>query len=227
MHFLALATDYDGTLATNGRVQAKTVLAMERLRAAGGKLILVTGRVLPELFEAFPQTSLFDRIVAENGGLLCRPQTGEVQLLAPAVPPELAQSLQAHGVLDIVVGQTIVGTWLPYERAVRRSLRELAQPYDLILNKDALMILPRGVDKVSGLRAALEELNLAPEQVVAVGDAENDITMLQWCGCGAAVNNALGAVKQAADVRLHASHGQGVEDLIEALLRGELQGKAG
>ena len=46
MHYLALASDYDGTLATDGRVDNATIAALERLRDSGRRLLLVTGREL-------------------------------------------------------------------------------------------------------------------------------------------------------------------------------------
>lgn len=54
MRYLALACDYDGTLAADGHVQEETVAALERLLASGRKLILVTGRQLEDLLSVFP-----------------------------------------------------------------------------------------------------------------------------------------------------------------------------
>ena len=82
MQFIVLATDYDGTLACDGRVDRETIEALNRLRASGRKLLLVTGRHLPDLQSVFPQLELFERVVAENGGLLYRPATREEKLLA-------------------------------------------------------------------------------------------------------------------------------------------------
>lgn len=73
MRYLALACDYDGTLATDGKVGEDVVAALERVRETGRRLVLVTGRELPDLAGAFPRLDLFERVVAENGGLLCRP----------------------------------------------------------------------------------------------------------------------------------------------------------
>ncbi|TIV90480.1 MAG: HAD family phosphatase, partial [Mesorhizobium sp.] len=70
MYFMALATDYDGTLAHNGLVAASTLSALETLKRSGRKLILVTGRELPDLKEVFPEIGLFDKVVAENGALI-------------------------------------------------------------------------------------------------------------------------------------------------------------
>ncbi|MBE9211757.1 HAD-IIB family hydrolase [Plectonema cf. radiosum LEGE 06105] len=49
MRYLALATDYDGTLATHGHVNDETIAALKRLRSSGRKLILITGRELNDL----------------------------------------------------------------------------------------------------------------------------------------------------------------------------------
>ena len=75
MRFLVLATDYDGTLAADGRVDEKTLQALLRLRNSGRKLVMVTGRHLPDLRSVFPDLDLFDRVVVENGGLLYDPPT--------------------------------------------------------------------------------------------------------------------------------------------------------
>ena len=67
MRYLALATDYDGTLARHGQVDAPTLAALERLRATGHKLLLVTGREMDDLKRCFAELHLFDWVVAENG----------------------------------------------------------------------------------------------------------------------------------------------------------------
>lgn len=85
MRYLALACDYDGTLATQGRVNAETVDALQHVLASGRKLILVTGRQLEDLLGIFPQVNLFERVVAENGALLYRPASREEKVLA--TPP--------------------------------------------------------------------------------------------------------------------------------------------
>ena len=66
MGYRALATDYDGTLATEGEVGQETVAALRRLLASGRRLLLVTGRQLDELLGIFSQVELFERVVAEN-----------------------------------------------------------------------------------------------------------------------------------------------------------------
>ncbi|RUZ09518.1 HAD family phosphatase, partial [Mesorhizobium sp. M7A.F.Ca.CA.001.04.2.1] len=86
MYFIALATDYDGTLAHDGVVAKKTLTALERFKKSGRKLVLVTGRELPDLKGVFPELSLFDKVVAENGAMIYTPASEEERVIAP--PPE-------------------------------------------------------------------------------------------------------------------------------------------
>src|SRR5262245_16273631 len=110
MRYRALAADYDGTLAHDGQVDKETVAALDRLLAAGRKLILVTGRELAQLLQIFPEGNLFEWIVAENGALLYRPQSGEQKLLGESPPEKFVRLLRARGVAPLSVGRVIVAT---------------------------------------------------------------------------------------------------------------------
>ncbi|MBD0390212.1 MAG: HAD family phosphatase, partial [Nostoc sp. C3-bin3] len=104
MRYLALASDYDGTLASNGRVDGETLAALERLRDSGRKLILVTGRQLDDLLSVFPHLNLFDRVVAENGALLYQPATQEEKTLGYPPSEEFVKALHERGVEPVSVG---------------------------------------------------------------------------------------------------------------------------
>src|SRR5918911_1368746 len=138
MRYVALACDYDGTLATAGRVAEETCAALERLLASGRKLLLVTGRELEDLLEVFPQVHLFDWVVAENGALLYRPATRALTLLGSPPPHEFIHTLQARGVAPLSTGHVIVATWHPHERAVLEALREMGlSPHHVVGIGDA------------------------------------------------------------------------------------------
>jgi HAD superfamily hydrolase (TIGR01484 family) len=222
MRYQALATDYDGTLAHHGRVSERTIESLEALLATGRRLIMVTGRELPELLDIFPQIELFEWVVAENGGLLYRPSTKEEKALAEAPSPQFLEALAAKKVEPISVGRSIVATWEPHESAVLETIRELGLEWQVIFNKGAVMVLPAGVNKASGLTAALKEMELSPHNVVGVGDAENDHAFLRLCEFSVAVANALPAVKDTADLATSADHGDGVSLLIEAIIKDDL-----
>ena len=223
MRYLALATDYDGTLAFQGTVRPETIAALERLRASGRKVILVTGRDLDDLQRVCPRLELFDRIVAENGALLYRPQSREEILLAEPPPPELAAMLREMHVAHLSEGRVIVATREPHQVQALEVVRRLCLEMQVIFNKGAVMLLPSGVNKHTGLLAALDELGLSLRNTVAVGDAENDHAMLAASECGVAVSNSLPALKDRADLVTRAARGEGVEELIDRLLTDDLR----
>ncbi len=222
MRYHALACDYDGTIAHHGRVDQPTLAALERVLASGRRLILVTGRELPELQSIFPELSMFSYVVGENGALLYRPETKEVKLLHKPPPAAFVERLRAQGVAPMSVGQVIIGTWHPHENTILEAIRDMGMEMQVIFNKDAVMVLPSGVNKASGLKAALKEMKLTAHEVVAVGDAENDHAMLSLCECGGAVANALPALKERADIVTAGDHGKGVTELIDSLVGNDL-----
>ncbi len=222
MYFLALATDYDGTLAHDGVIDPDTVAAIRRLKNSGRRLILVTGRELPDLQRVFPELAGCDLIVAENGALLYEPGTGRETVLAPAPPEAFVARLSERGVHPLSVGRSIVATWEPMQDIVLETVRELGLELQIVFNKGAVMVLPSGVNKASGLAAALVETGLSPHNVVGVGDAENDHAFLAMCGCSVAVANALDSVKAEADMVTRGARGDGVRELIKHLLESDL-----
>jgi HAD superfamily hydrolase (TIGR01484 family) len=223
MQYLALASDYDGTLAKDGKVSEQTIAALERAVTSGRKLLLVTGRMLDDLQQVFPRLDLFTYVVAENGGLLYQPATSTVKLLGEAPPEQFIQELQKRGVTPLATGRVIVATWLPYETTVLEVIRELGLERQVIFNKGAVMVLPTGVNKGTGLSKALDELLYSPHNVVAIGDAENDHSFLSLCECAVAVQNALPALKDHADYVTKAARGDGVIEIIDQLLADDLQ----
>jgi HAD superfamily hydrolase (TIGR01484 family) len=227
MRYQALATDYDGTLAADGQVAGATWAAIQRLRDSGGKLVLVTGRELSELRRICPHLERFDRIVAENGGLLYRPATHEEQALAPPPTEQFVHALRQRKVAPLSVGRTIVATWRDQATVVLETIRDLGLEMHVIFNKDAVMVLPLGINKATGLTAALNEMGLSPHNVAGIGDAENDRAFLDLCGYSAAVSNALPMLKQHVDLVTSGDHGRGVIELIDKLLIEDLPHPAG
>ncbi|MFB3917829.1 MAG: HAD family hydrolase [Terriglobales bacterium] len=216
MKFLAIATDYDGTLAANGRPDTAAMAALQRAASAGCKLVLVTGRVVQDLQSVFPGLTQFDRVVAENGAIMYNPASGEQTLLCEPVPRNFVAALRQRG-LPVATGRAIVATHAAHTSAVEEVIRQLGLELQIVRNKNSAMILPAGVDKASGVQRALGELGIAAENAVAIGDAENDEALLQACGFGVAVANALPTLKARADLVTQGAAGAGVAEAIASI----------
>lgn len=224
MNYLALACDFDSTLADRAIVARETLDSLERLVASGRKLVLVTGRQLDDLQRIFPHFSLFERVVAENGAVLFNPSNGETKLLAEQPPQVFIDALRQRHVWPLSRGLVIVATQQPEDAKVLAVIRELGLELQVIYNKGAVMVLPSGVNKGTGLLAALTEMCLSHHNAVGIGDAENDHALLNGCECGVAVSNAIETLRQRADLVTSGRNGTGVREIVDGLLKDDLRG---
>lgn len=102
------------------------------------------------------------------------------------------------------------------------ALRQDLKDYDLMLvGKDWLEIMPKGVNKASGLKKIAEKVGCTMNEVMAFGDAQNDVDMLKEAGIGVAMGNAMEDVKEAADLVTDTNNNNGIGKVIERLLNGE------
>jgi hydroxymethylpyrimidine pyrophosphatase-like HAD family hydrolase len=221
MRYIALAVDFDGTIAHDSLCPAHVVEALRRLKETGRRLLLVTGRELPELLSIFPEIGIFDRVVVENGALLYRPASGEKEELGAAPEPAMIEMLKARGV-PLSVGDSIVATVEPHETAVLEVIRDLGLERQVIFNKGAVMILPAGVNKATGLAVALKELGLSARNIVACGDGENDHALLDSSEYSVAVANAIQTLKDRADRVTVEKRGDGILEVIADLIEHDL-----
>lgn len=219
-----LAVDYDGTLAVDGGVDDHTVRALARLRASGGHVVLVTGRQLPHLLSDFGAVDVCDRVVAENGAVLYRPEACQERRLAEPPPLALVEELERRRVEPLARGRVILATQEPHGTVVAAAIYELGLHHQVIRNKGAVMVLPPDVDKATGLAAALDELGVELTDTVGVGDAENDHAFLGACGTSVAVANALPELKGTVDLVTRGEAGAGVVELVDRLLAGDVPG---
>jgi hypothetical protein len=161
--------------------------------------------------------------VAENGALLYRPASRESVLLGEPPPAAFIQALHTRGVTPLFVGRVIVATREPHENTVLEVIRDCGLELQVIFNKGAVMVLPTGINKATGLNAALWEMGLSPHNVAGVGDAENDHAFLSLCECSVAVAGALPILQERADTVTRADNGAGVTEIIDALVASDLE----
>ena len=199
MYVICLATDYDGTLAHDGVVDSDTVDALVRLKRSGRKLVLVTGRELPDLSRFF-RGSNCSTGSSWRTARSCRSGDEAGTVARPRALAGVRRSPEGEG-RRAAVGRALDRRHLGAERnrgagGDPRARARIADRVQQGRGDGAAA----GVNKASGLAAALDDLGLSPHNVVAVGDAENDHAFMQASGFAAAVANALPAVKEEADL---------------------------
>ncbi|HET8560762.1 MAG TPA: HAD-IIB family hydrolase [Marmoricola sp.] len=216
--FRAVAVDLDGTLSTRERV-ARDVLAALAETREGRALILVTGRTMTDLDRVFPGLAgHFDAVVTENGGVLRVGASRRV--LQEPVDRALDGALADRGVSSSR-GEVLLALDGADAGEAADAIASLGLDHHVVRNRYAAMVLPAGVTKGTGLLAALEELGLSLHNTIAMGDAENDLSMLRAAEVGVAVADAVPAVVDHADLVLQHGNGEGVLELLRGpLLRG-------
>ena len=222
MRYLVLVTDYDGTIATGGKADESALLAIERLRRSGRRVLLLTGRRVDDLLTVCPRLQLFDYAVAENGAVLYEPRAREQTLLGRPPPPQFIERLRDLTGNALDVGKVIVSTRLPHDTAVLQAIQEMGLEVQIIFNKDAVMVLPAGVNKASGMDYALRKLGLSSHEAVGIGDAENDHSFLERCECAIAVANAVPSVRQSVAFTTKRENGRGVAELVDEMIENDL-----
>lgn len=84
-----------------------------------------------------------------------------------------------------------------------------------ICDDGILQVQHKRVDKAEALSLIAHTSNFRPEQVMAIGDAGNDVGMLRWAGLGVAMGNAFPVAQRAADVVVPSNDEEGVAHAIE------------
>jgi phosphoglycolate phosphatase (TIGR01487 family) len=223
MRYLGLVTDCDGTLATDGTVSSSTAAAINRLRKSGRHAILATGRRFNDLLAVCPFVDLFSYVVAENGALVYEPKKRETTLLAEPLPARFLKAVQDANITPLEVGSVIVATQVPNQEKMLGIIHELGLELKIVFNRGAVMVLPAGINKAVGAKYALRKLSMSPHEIVAVGDSENDHSLLRFAECPIAVANALDSIKEIAAFVTKSPAGEGVTELIDELIANDLK----
>ena len=217
MWYHVIACDYDGTLASEGRMSPETIQALGRVRDSGRRVVLITGRQFDDLLQVCPEVHFFDWVVAENGAVLYEPRGKRVDDLAEPAPPAFLAALRRAGV-PFSTGRVIVSTVVPHETAVLRAIHDLGLELQIIFNRESVMVLPAAVSKQSGLEEALRRLGVPAHNAIGFGDAENDHAFLRLAGFAVAVGNAVPSLASEADLVTRAPNGAGVREFVEEWL---------
>lgn len=215
---VAVAADLDGTLTLGGApIKPGLSETLLRVKKQGTKLILVTGRCTKEAREIVGRR-LFDALVAENGAVLA--VDGTEKKMAPPGWAKTRERLLPQlggGCEEVIVSAGID------KLALARSLTPRGARIEL--NKDRLMVIPRGVDKGTGLTAVLSALRLSPERTVCLGDGENDVSMFEAVGMKVALHNSVEELKLRADFVTSKEDGEGAIEALERLFPETAQGQ--
>lgn len=197
MRLRVIATDYDGTVATDGQLHPDVRAAIRAARQRGVLVVIVTGRILSELRDVTGGLDFVDGVVAENGAVISM-AGGHTMQLGPPPPMSLITALTKRGI-DFKVGRCVVEMDAGFADVAMSLIREQELPLAITFNRQRMMLLPASISKCSGLRELLGALGVSRHNTLGIGDAENDHELLRCCEYGVAVEWGSDYLKQHAD----------------------------
>src|SRR5579871_6304982 len=183
MQVRVLALDFDGTIESGGRLHSEVRHAIADARMHGIAVVLATGRRVDDLRRAVGELTMFDAVVAENGSVVFFPETNRLLAQTHAPSESFVGALHQLGV-STVQGTCVVEADAADASTILAEIRRRELPLVILFNGRRIMVLPEGVSKGTGLRAALDALRLSPHNAVGVGNAENDHSLLEACEIG-------------------------------------------
>ena len=101
------------------------------------------------------------------------------------------------------------------DRAIPQIPAEYYKKYNIYKSQDFILeVLPKYVDKGYSVRVLGEMLGLKKDQIMGIGDQENDLSLVENAGLGIAMDNAIEKVKEAADYITYSNDENGVAHAI-------------
>ncbi len=201
MYCRVLACDFDGTTAIDGHLAPEVAPVLAAARSDGMAVLLVTGRVMEDLERAGVDLAMFDAVVAENGAVVWLPGRDRTLVLGAPPAESFLGRLRSAGIA-FQAGRVVVGTWEQHATQALALVRETGADLQLVFNRGAVMLLPSGVNKAVGVQRALDELRRSARNMIAFGDAENDLPLFSAAEVGVAARGSVPSITAVADDRL-------------------------
>ena len=215
-----LAVDIDGTLTDDQRALDPRVMPV--LRTWPAPVVVATGKSMPYPVALCEFLAIEQLVVAENGGVvLAGRDTVRIEGDREAANA-VAEAYRAEGYGLGWGAADLVNRWRETELAVAREMPR--DPLDRIAADHGLVVVDTGyayhvkspdTDKGAGLRAVAEELGLAPDDFLAVGDSENDAPTFEVAGRSVAVANADERARATAEYVTEAAFADGFLEAVE------------
>jgi Cof subfamily protein (haloacid dehalogenase superfamily) len=136
-------------------------------------------------------------------------------------PVELAQMTT-----DRIYNKAVVAIDEEYlDEQIKKIPSEFYERYEVIKTRSNLLeFMPKGITKAYGISLLAKDLGIEQEEIMTIGDEENDLPMIEYAGLGVAMENAVASVKALADVITDTNDNDGVAKAVEKFVLEPLKG---
>ncbi|HQD25534.1 MULTISPECIES: phosphoglycolate phosphatase [Methanoculleus] len=222
----ALVTDVDGTITDRRRrINTAAIEAIRTLVDSGITVVLASGNTVCFMDGLCKMIGTDGTIIGENGGVYRRTFSGTLnisgdQKVCLAAFEELRDYFAEKGIELELFGAQYRFADVAFARNIdadeaRAIIRDRHLPVRVLDTGFAIHLQVLGVNKGTALRELAGELGIHPDEMMAIGDSENDIEMLRAAGVGVAVRNAPALTQSAADWVSQGMYGEGFVEAVK------------
>ena len=226
----AIAVDIDGTITDNTRkICIEAIEALRKAESKGIPTIIVTGNVVNYAYAAEVLIGCSGGLVAENGGVVFKEgeNNNAVETMVDRdfvtsaenhLKDKLGSDFNKHASHDNMYRLTET---VFYKTIKREVLEDALKDFEYLNQLEiydsgfALHITDKRVNKGTSLKYLCERNGIKMENVMAIGDSENDEDFLKEVGYKIAVGNADDKLKKISTYTCEKLYGAGVAEAIE------------
>ena len=217
----AIAVDIDGTITDkNRKICINAINAIRKAEKNGYPVILVTGNILCAARMVAIMVGTSGGIVGENGGII---QTRKRELVLGNI--EKCKPAYQFLKSKYEVHKTEFSDLRLSEIAIRREIdvnivKGTVKDFDVEVydTKFAIHLTDPLINKGKSLEMVAKDMGISPDEILAVGDSENDLEFLEVAGLKVAVSNADEELKKNIDYVTKKPYGDGTAEAIEKFI---------
>ena len=226
----AISVDIDGTITdSNKKIHLEAIASLRRLEDAGIPVILTTGNVRAITYGLWRFIGATGPMVCENGGVIWHPKWGN-----PIIRADGTRARRAARMLEDKLGLDSQGIttnawreseWCLFPDENLEAITNLISDSEfanlsIVKTGFAIHLMEPQLSKGEGLSIALEKMNISPDEVLAIGDAPNDVSMFELVGHSIAVGGCFDELAAVAKIISPFPHGETFRPLVDFILGG-------
>ena len=235
MNYKLIALDMDGTLLRKDKtVSERTKKAIEDARKKGVTVVLATGRPIDGVTKYLEELDMYgenDYVLSYNGGLVLKTKnreaickiglTGEDLHYLYEISKELGVNIHAFSETKGLI--TPKNSKYTEEEVLQKAIdnlpKEVYDKYTVVRSAPYFLeFLNKEVNKGVGVEMLAKHMGITLDQVITMGDAGNDLHMIECAGMGVAMGNAFEEIKEVANYITDTNENDGVAKAIEHLV---------
>lgn len=106
-----------------------------------------------------------------------------------------------------------------YLKKIEKDLKNEMPDLSISISKPFFLeVMPNGIDKAASLERLATQLNIEQSEIIAVGNAGNDLSMVEYAGLGVWVDNVTPELRDRADVIVSSNNNDGVAEVVDRFI---------